>query len=56
MKEAALRDLIAQQINKLKPGLVLLQKEQSLRRNSHQNFCSIRKSKYFIEAKNLYSK
>lgn len=28
MKEAALRDLIAQQINKLKPGLVLLQKEQ----------------------------
>lgn len=28
MKESALRDLIAQQINKLKPGLTLLQKEQ----------------------------
>lgn len=28
MKESALRDLISQQINKLKPGLTLLQKEQ----------------------------
>lgn len=28
MKESALRDLIAQHINKLKPGLTLLQKEQ----------------------------
>lgn len=28
MKESALRDLIAQQICKLKPGLALLQKEQ----------------------------
>lgn len=28
MRESALRDLIAQQINKLKPGLTLLQKEQ----------------------------
>lgn len=28
MKESALRDLIAQQIDKLKPGLTLLQKEQ----------------------------
>ena len=28
MKESALRDLIAQKISQLKPGLTLLQKEQ----------------------------
>ena len=40
MKESALRDLIAQHIKKLKPGLTLLQKEQYIP-NEHGTKSSI---------------